>query len=332
MGGSVTDLEKENARLTWLAQRDWLTGLYNRGTTEQKVNECIEKYKTGTLFVIDVDNFKKLNDRYGHITGDHLLQKIAQVLSSMVFRNDILGRVGGDEFVIYMPVEQTMEFIEERARQIRERLREMKLLNMTITKLSVTVGGSLYRPGDTYQILFDRADQRLLSDKHIQREQGMEEAKVSPWSKKGIAIDMKLIREEMSEQQLIPGAYCQDYETFKSIYRFVERRMRRTKDSAYIILLTLTDGQGEFPGLEEREEKMGRLKEVVQGSLRMGDVFTQYSSCQYLVMLLDLNAEDADMVASRISEEFYQQIPGQERDVLLHHSYPMRPAGQSDTP
>ena len=61
-------------------------------------------------------------------------------------------------------------------------------------------------------------------------------------SEDGIAVDAERIRKELSEQVVMSGAFCQDYEAFKNIFRFVERRLRRTHISSYIILLTLTNG------------------------------------------------------------------------------------------
>ena len=136
------------------------------------------------------------------------------------------------------------------------------------------------------------------------------------------------MRGELAEQTMIPGAYCQDYETFKNIYRFVERRLRRAKISSYILLLTLTDGNGDFPPLEKRERQMAALRELIQNSLRSGDVFTQYSSCQYLVMVADASAENVEMIAARIREAFYRIIDNGSGQVLLHHCYPMWPAGR----
>lgn len=143
---------------------------------------------------------------------------------------------------------------------------------------------------------------------------------------KSIGIDIERIREELSEQEMLPGAYCQEYDTFKVIYRFVARRLRRTKGEAYIILLTLTDRKGELPVLKKRDEQMELLSELVQRSLRCGDVFTKYSSCQFLIMVLDLTEEDTDKIAERITEAFYQSMGTAADSVLLHHCYPMKAA------
>lgn len=322
---NTKEQDKEKADYLLEGERDILTGIYNLKATEERINESIAQCHAGTMLFIGIDNFKAINSRYGHIMGDSLLKTIVQILSRMVFKNDILGRISGDEFVIFMPVEQSIEFIEERCHQIKERLKELMVNDRKISKISVTAGGSLYQDGDSYQSMSLRAARNFLEDK--KKHKDTEDTKKSAMVKKGIAMDMKLICAEMSEQQLIPGAYCQDYETFKSIYRFVERRMRRTNGSAFIILFTLTDPYGEFLELDRREDKITALKNVIQNSLRMGDVFTMYSSCQYLVMVSDVDANDADHIAERIHREFYRQIPDNQEDLLLHHSYPMKPAG-----
>lgn len=99
---------------------------------------------------------------------------------------------------------------------------------------------------------------------------------------------MSLIAREMEEKETQPGAYCQDYDTFKQIFRLEERRLRRDKKRAFIILFTLTDRNNGFLPLDKRDTEMDILGEKIKQSLRMGDVYTRYSSCQYLVMVLDV--------------------------------------------
>lgn len=144
---------------------------------------------------------------------------------------------------------------------------------------------------------------------------------------KSIEIDMERIREELSEQEMIQGAYCQEYDIFKIIYRFVARRLKRTKGSACIILLTLTDSRGELPALADRQEQMEFLRELIQRSIRSGDVFTKYSSCQFLIMALDVSLENAEQIAERIRTSFEMRLGEDAGRVLLHHCYPMKEAG-----
>ena len=86
------------------ADTDLLTDLNNKMATERKIREYMEKYpdKQGVLFVLDVDNFKKINDTMGHAFGDEVLRSLAVRLQSMFRATDIVGRTGGDEFMVFL--------------------------------------------------------------------------------------------------------------------------------------------------------------------------------------------------------------------------------------
>ena len=107
-------LKNENLRLNRQAGTDWLTGLCNRMAMEEKVNRRLRTNGMGVLFVLDIDNFKKINDRYGHLAGDQVLRGVGPILKEVVFGYDIIGRVGGDEFVIFMSVDPDSDFIDKR--------------------------------------------------------------------------------------------------------------------------------------------------------------------------------------------------------------------------
>ncbi len=315
-------LQEENRRLSELVERDWLTGLYNRGATEEQIDRRLKEQKCGILLFLDVDHFKQVNDRYGHIAGDRLLCEVGKTLRYMASRNDIVGRVGGDEFVMYLPEHGDKRYLEERRSRIQSRMAGITLPDATV-HITVTVGGALYQDGDNYRSLFDRADQRLMRLKRGRSKS----ASVPETGPEGIETDVGQIREDLAEGDPVAGAFCQDYDTFRNIFRYAERRLRRLERSAYVILLTLTDREGGFPPLQEREEQMGLLKEIIQSSLRLGDVFTQYTSCQFLVMVSDLSAEDAERISERISGVFFERTSVKPESLLLHHCFPLRPAG-----
>lgn len=129
MTDSLLLLKEENKRLSQLAEKDWLTGLCNRMAAEKRINDWLKTRKAGTLFVLDVDNFKSINDRYGYIAGDKVLQGIADILTLISFSTDIIGRVGGDEFIVFMPASQKPDFIEVRCR-LMEMLHECIQLSL----------------------------------------------------------------------------------------------------------------------------------------------------------------------------------------------------------
>lgn len=235
-------LKDENTRLRVLAEHDWLTGLYNRRAAEAHVDEALLKNGGGMLLVLDIDHFKQVNDRYGHLIGDALLCETARTLRDIFFPRDIIGRVGGDEFIIYILGGCSQEAVDGRAAQLAERLRKAGRRYGMQWNLSFTLGLAEKQAGDDYISLFDRADQMLLARKKARRARRADSADAG--GERSICTDMALIRRELREKDPPKGAFCQDYETFKQIYRFVERGLKRSGQSAYIILMTLTDAQG----------------------------------------------------------------------------------------
>lgn len=328
----LVSLKEENVTMGQSAERDWLTGLYSWKAAEDRINGLLRTKKTGILFLLDVDDFKEINRRYGHMSGDRVLQGIARIMSFMTFRNDILGRVSGDRFVIFMPVSQDPDFVQSRCRQLRQRFLDLSGDQFPVRKLPVTVCGGSYQSGDNYGRLFRRVEQCLQETKK-RRKKNLEV--VSHENRhnekdKSIVPDIEHISRELSEPGLTVGAFCQDYNTFVSIYRFVERRLKREQSSVFSLLFTLMDQYGEFPSLKERNGLMDVLQEIIQKSMRSGDVFTRYSSCQYLVMVSDVSAEEADIIAERICLYFRKE---QEPEVVFYltcHRYPLNETETED--
>ena len=87
-----------------MAQKDGLTGLFNKMTTEDRIEKRLRNYQEEdgilALIMLDIDNFKLLNDSQGHLAGDAIIQKFAQSLRASFAETDLVGRVGGDEFIV----------------------------------------------------------------------------------------------------------------------------------------------------------------------------------------------------------------------------------------
>ncbi|MEG2814143.1 MAG: diguanylate cyclase, partial [Oscillospiraceae bacterium] len=102
----INEEKKERQNLQKLAQRDSLTGIYNKSATNALVAHRMEDFDftvLQALMIIDVDYFKSINDTYGHMTGDSIISAVATQLKSHVRVSDVVGRVGGDEFLVYLP-------------------------------------------------------------------------------------------------------------------------------------------------------------------------------------------------------------------------------------
>lgn len=317
MKDKVIKITRKNEQLCQRVDIDRLTGLFNQGGTKKHIDKLLKECATGVLVVLDVDYFKQVNDRYGHMVGDQLLKEIARIFKFMVLPEDIVGRIGGDEFVIFTQTSQNTQFAEQRCAQIQKRLKKI-MVQKTYFKISVTLGYAICSQGDDYQSLFDRADQKLLQEKR-NRNMPQQEGQAAM----GIGLDVSHIQAQLAARDVFIGGYCQDYESFKIIYRFVKRFFLQIGGNVCTILFTLTDGNGDFPPLGEREQQMVILAGQIQNSLCGGDIFTQYSSGQFLVMLMDVSQDRAEQFVERITTAFDQAGAFQNEELLLNHSFPM---------
>ena len=102
-----------------------MTGVYNRGAFERMVTEymtCSGPDACGVLMLLDIDNFKLINDNKGHLVGDQALQEIAQILRNMFRQKDIVGRLGGDEFLVFIKDAIDKDTLCQRLNKLQERL------------------------------------------------------------------------------------------------------------------------------------------------------------------------------------------------------------------
>lgn len=160
--------KKKSEGLMHLAETDQLTGLYNKMTTERKIQEYIDENpdSQSALFVLDIDNFKKINDTMGHAFGDEVLREIGIGLKGQFRASDIIGRAGGDEFIILLKNLKEDEYIFREAHKLENFFRGLQV--GTYTKYSVTssIGCAIFsRDGDSFESLYKRADEALYKAK-----------------------------------------------------------------------------------------------------------------------------------------------------------------------
>ena len=163
---------KESISLLYEAAiRDEKTGLYNSKFFETILDMEIEKVKRGqeklSLFIIDIDFFKKINDKYGHLKADELLIRLAEVLTKQFRKSDIISRFGGEEFFILLP-----ETDLKKAKRITSRLRTVIKSDKILKKYDVTVSGGLteFKKRDTKKRFKQRADKALYKAKQSGRD------------------------------------------------------------------------------------------------------------------------------------------------------------------
>ncbi len=168
------------------AVRDPLTGLYNRRyleeTLEREISRAIRKMHFVALLMLDIDYFKKVNDRYGHDIGDQVLCGMAEVLNLKSRKEDVSCRFGGEEFLLLIP-DISAKAALDRAEEIRLAFIQRCFDMSEQIEVTVSVGVAIYpQHADTPKMLFRRADQALYTAKHKGRnrvclasEEGMDE-------------------------------------------------------------------------------------------------------------------------------------------------------------
>jgi diguanylate cyclase len=168
----VRRLAISNRRLGLVARTDSLTTCLNRGAFSKSVSSYIgdsRSLRHGAFLMIDADNFKVINDLYGHDAGDEALTMIARTIRRQVRGGDLVGRLGGEEFGVFMPdVDQrTAKFIAERIRQAIASTEFHPLEERHL--LSVSIGGVAFEGHVRFSELFRIADQRLYGAKQSGR-------------------------------------------------------------------------------------------------------------------------------------------------------------------
>jgi diguanylate cyclase len=176
----LRELAIAHHRLAQFASTDSLTAVLNRGGFTTLVEGYLAQPNaeevTGALLVVDADNFKTINDRFGHDCGDDALRIIAVTIKSTLRANDLVGRLGGEEFGVFLPgagFEQATQVAE----RIRRSIAEIPFIAQgTPHPLSVSVGGAVFEKRLPFSEFFRIADQQL----YVAKQNGRNRISVTP--------------------------------------------------------------------------------------------------------------------------------------------------------
>ena len=200
--GTISDIDEEKRMMEDLRRRaelDALTGLYNHAEIERRA----ELYLAGkpeticAMFVIDVDNFKLVNDRQGHLFGDAVLAELAAGMKKLTRKSDVIGRIGGDEFAIFLKDIPSSQIVEEKARKLLAMFQQLFQEEKQPVEVTCSIGLAIYPwDGNNYQTLYHCADLALYQAKSQGKNQyarynaeRMEAVERIGYSSLGAAID-----------------------------------------------------------------------------------------------------------------------------------------------
>ncbi len=164
----IDEREKERLILAEKATKDCLTGLCNRAETEEIVRKRLAGLGPddhSAFAIIDLDNFKNINDEYGHECGDRALLFFAEKLRATFRFGDVIGRLGGDEFIVYMTLTSDKEIIKRRMKELMDSLEMHRSDDAELPPITCSVGCCIASRGDSFEDLYKSADAALYESK-----------------------------------------------------------------------------------------------------------------------------------------------------------------------
>lgn len=165
--GKIRNNEKKK-ELEDKADTDLLTGLTNKLATERKIKDYMAQNPNSQsmLFILDVDNFKKINDTMGHAFGDEVLRSLGQQITAIFRATDIIGRVGGDEFMIFLKGISDEDSVRKEAKKVENFFRNFKAGEYVKYAATASIGVAIFpQEGNDFESLYKAADQGLYKAK-----------------------------------------------------------------------------------------------------------------------------------------------------------------------
>ena len=293
--------DEANRRLERAAQTDAMTGLLNKASAEEAISHAVKK-GVGALMVVDLDNFKPVNDLYGHEMGDRVLIRFAELIQSAIRDGDIAGRIGGDEFAVFcegLTDEKTIakkcDFLN---REIVASAEEYMGSDMGIP-LGCSMGVTLVpKDGREYDMLFAKADLALhhakRGSKHgvrIHQDQETER----PEESKGDLSNLRMIFGERNPRKT---ALVAERELFQDIYQSMVRLASANGWNLHLVEFTL---HREEPNSEEGISGCtDRFVELSAGLLRNSDIILKYNNSQVVFLLMEPENGDHMVPINRV--------------------------------
>ena len=297
--GEIQDLKKTSST-------DKLTGLFNKGSSEEELAKVCKK-SHGSLMMIDLDSFKLVNDIHGHAMGDKILIAFADILRAAMRSTDLIGRMGGDEFVAFCHGVSDEGSIASKSQFINEKIVEAakKLMGEDMNiPLGASIGCVLVpQAGTDFVELYKKADKAL----YIVKQNGKHGFNIfsedAPEENVETVVTLAQIEMILAERNKEPGAYILPFESFRNIYRFLKRTRAGYAKTICIVLLALKrTGDGEKIPLKVAGEQ---FVECLHKTLRRGDVISQNGSNQFLLLLTNTDGHhDVTRAIARIVENW----------------------------
>ncbi len=314
---SLKDNSQQLSAAVTAARTDSLTGLMNRRALDEELQRCLaefqEQARPATLFMLDVDQFKKFNDTFGHLAGDHVLAFTARLLHSQSLPTDTVARFGGEEFAILFK-NATAASVRERAERLRQQIGK-RMVGFGDRKLHVTASGGLTElaAGDTIAAWVARADRALYTAKGGGRDCAFEvrgdklerimlvgAAATSPPKAPAPAAQPQAVRPVAEASVALAAEAFADTSFVASIARRIAE-WRRGGTTLTVMLARLDDPvAGAEKEADESQSPIRVALHVARLCIREMDLITRWQTDGLAFLLPGASVTDAKTVARRL--------------------------------
>lgn len=298
----ILDIQKQMKFFAHNAEVDPLTGFLNKAASEARMDRlCAED--SGLLCVLDLDAFKMVNDLFGHDVGDQVLIMFTRALKKNLRKDDVCGRIGGDEFIVFLKNMKNSDELEHFANRINEEyINGAKAIMGERTPFSAGVSvGAVAVPeyGTDYPELFHLADQALYIVKKNGKHGGRLYTMLDQHGEnRNRELSLETITAILEERMEAPSAMWMGRDVFGSIYKYMVRYMDRYHSSAFRVLLTLKVAADISDA--ERTELIIQFRRKIRNSLRNSDVMMECGDNQLFLLLPEIYEHDIDRVIGRL--------------------------------
>ena len=281
-----------------------MTGLLNKSSSEAEISDVC-KHSQGVLMMIDLDSFKLVNDMYGHAMGDKILIRFAEILKAVVRPIDIVGRLGGDEFIAFCQNVTDEIVIEKKSRFINKYIidaaKEFMGEDMNIP-LGASIG-CVFVPneGTDFDSLHKKADKALYAVKKNGKHGYLFYTDLSTDTEKQEEQSTNLSNaiQILSERNKAKGAFILPFEQFRTSYQFLSRLKANYQKETSLLLFSLKEKEHAAVPIEDAIDE---FMTVLSSSLRQSDLITQNGKNQCIVILPETSSANIATVTTRIME------------------------------
>ena len=286
---------------------DPMTGVLNKaGSAKALKNSC--ESEVGILMMIDLDSFKLVNDIYGHDMGDKILIRFAELLRETTDEDDVIGRIGGDEFVGFVNNTIDEGEVAKITRYMNKELMK-SAKSLMGDDMSIPLGTSIGavrvpQEGTEYEELMKKADKALYAVKqngkhgyHFYQNNSETKSKEEEENDKN---NLKEIKQIIGERNEGKGAYSVNFETLQVIYKFLNRNDKQTNHVSGFIRFTLEATNG----AELKDEIKDSFEDYLIVHLKKNDVVSRYSGSFY-VLCVGCDGEKYEDIANRLIDGWH---------------------------